>query len=579
MSNNSSSKHSSTNLETLRELTSTLRDKNDILEDELGKLKSEQVSWDVERSRLYRELEVKDEKLNDLATKLGFSNEAEAKAIKRYDRALEYCREVEAKMEDLKRGIEVEREEFMGKLSVLKDELVEREVELRELRKRNTVCEVELGDLRVRNKELGKIEVGFRQKDEEIGELRKRNEGLLERIRVLENEISEIGELRRRNVELESEKEELFGKFGVLKDEIMEIKKKKNGKIEELTKAKEGLEKEKMIMEERLLKLESNVAIHCISEAKRGVMFGKSEIEKILSLISSTLDGEQKDGATVKQVIQTVGNLNAEPALVSHVNVLKCEETVETTVLSSEELVGENGAAWDGKSHSPTYIQISDSDDDEISLHVSGVKRARASSVCEIQKDGDNNSSDGSQNPKLKIKKLESVLRETSKCGQPIAKSDCRSDSKSSTLHNQKVATIRKCKGNNNILEYMKKRQEHLKKNEVAGVADMVLACQKDPEFCTKAICALFRNGLLSSGQKGFEKRDMDRGIALAKYLVDGDPNSDKKKSVDELKQRYPDGLDTCKKLVLVFSDKLFDIFKSNKDNLFSQKSTEVQYR
>ncbi|KAH9626572.1 hypothetical protein KSS87_015662 [Heliosperma pusillum] len=113
MSYNSSSKHSCSNLEALREITSTLRDKNDILEDELRKLKAEQVIWDVERSRLYRELEVKDEKLNDLATKLGFSNEVKAKAIKRYDRSLEYSKEVEAKMEGLKKGIEVE----MGELS------------------------------------------------------------------------------------------------------------------------------------------------------------------------------------------------------------------------------------------------------------------------------------------------------------------------------------------------------------------------------------------------------------------------------------------------------------------------------
>ncbi|XP_074275300.1 uncharacterized protein LOC141599234 [Silene latifolia] len=563
MSNNSGSKHSSPsspNLETLISRNSYLRDKNDILEDELTKLKVDQVSWDVERSRLLREFEVLDNNLKDLTRKLGFSKESETNAIKRYDRAMEYSREVEAKMEVLKRGFQEERGDFAGKFSVLKDELTEKEVELRELRKRNKVSEAELGDLRVRNeelgKELGRIEAVVRKKDEEIGELRRRNE------------------------ELDGEKEELLERIEVLENEKLEIVKNKDGKIEELKKAKAGLEKEKTeimaidkMKEVKLLKLESDVATYCWLVAKRGVMFQRSLNEKILSLVDNTLCGEPGNG-------ETAGNLDAEPAFVSHVNVSKCEETVKATVLSSEVLVGENGEDGNLKSQSPAYIQISDSDDDEISRHVRGLKRSRASSVCSIQKHRDDSSSDESQNPKRKIKKLESVLGEIPKYGQPIAESDSRSDNKSSTLPKQTVATIRKCMSNKpNILEYMEKRQQHLKKNNIADVADMVLACQKDPEFCTKAVCALYRNHLLSYEQKGLEKRDIDRALALAKYLVGGDPNSDKKKSVDELKQRYPDGLNTCKKLILGYSDKLFDIFKSNKDSLFSQKSTEMQFR
>ncbi|XP_074275290.1 uncharacterized protein LOC141599230 [Silene latifolia] len=91
---------------------------------------AEQLAWDFERRKMERKLEVKNDELEDLTRKLGFSTEAEADAIKRYEQALEYNRVVEAKVEELKTGFDKEMGELLGKLSDLKDELMQREVEL-----------------------------------------------------------------------------------------------------------------------------------------------------------------------------------------------------------------------------------------------------------------------------------------------------------------------------------------------------------------------------------------------------------------------------------------------------------------
>ncbi|XP_074275238.1 uncharacterized protein LOC141599194 [Silene latifolia] len=100
------------------------------LEAEVGKLMAKQLAWDFERRKMERKLEVKNDELEDLTRKLGFSKDAEADAVKRYEQALEYNREVEAKMKEMKTGFDKENGELLGKLSDLKDELIQREVEL-----------------------------------------------------------------------------------------------------------------------------------------------------------------------------------------------------------------------------------------------------------------------------------------------------------------------------------------------------------------------------------------------------------------------------------------------------------------
>ncbi|XP_074315368.1 uncharacterized protein LOC141651543 [Silene latifolia] len=69
------------------------------VEAEVGKLMAEQLDWDFERRKMERNLEVKNDELEDLTKKLGFRKDTEAKVIKRYEQALEYNREVEAKVE------------------------------------------------------------------------------------------------------------------------------------------------------------------------------------------------------------------------------------------------------------------------------------------------------------------------------------------------------------------------------------------------------------------------------------------------------------------------------------------------
>ncbi|XP_074275264.1 uncharacterized protein LOC141599211 isoform X2 [Silene latifolia] len=102
------------------------RAKIESLENELGKLKTERMSYYVERRQLERKLEVKNDELEDLKRELGFSKDPEAKAIKRYKRALEYNIEVEAEVAELKTRFEQERGQLLDRLIHFKEKLAER---------------------------------------------------------------------------------------------------------------------------------------------------------------------------------------------------------------------------------------------------------------------------------------------------------------------------------------------------------------------------------------------------------------------------------------------------------------------
>ncbi|XP_074275143.1 uncharacterized protein LOC141599123 [Silene latifolia] len=171
------------------------------LESELGKLKAEHLGSDVERRRLERELEVKNDELKELTMQLGFSKDAEATAVMRYDKAieyntevqtklresmaqylpwntercrlevkiselddlvselksskdaeaeavekykqaLEYNREVEAKLEDLRKGFNEERRELLGKLTETEAELTNLKEKLENKLKGNELVEI-----------------------------------------------------------------------------------------------------------------------------------------------------------------------------------------------------------------------------------------------------------------------------------------------------------------------------------------------------------------------------------------------------------------------------------------------------
>ncbi|KAL9412415.1 hypothetical protein AB3S75_045945 [Citrus x aurantiifolia] len=108
--------------------------------------------------------------------------------------------------------------------------------------------------------------------------------------------------------------------------------------------------------------------------------------------------------------------------------------------------------------------------------------------------------------------------------------------------------------------------------------ADMLSAFGKDPELCMKAVCALYRQqtseekdckGSLVYNSRGFSKFDAYRGTRLAEFLTDGDPQGELKKSVEELREYDPKGLELCRTFASRYSKQLFDICKNKEDPYF----------
>lgn len=108
--------------------------------------------------------------------------------------------------------------------------------------------------------------------------------------------------------------------------------------------------------------------------------------------------------------------------------------------------------------------------------------------------------------------------------------------------------------------------------------ADMLSAFGKDPELCMKAVCALYRQqtseekvskGTLVCNSRGFSKFDAYRGTMLAEFLTDGDPQGELKKSVEELREYDPKGLELCRTFASRYSKQLFDICKNKEDPYF----------
>lgn len=55
----------------------------------------------------------------------------------------------------------------------------------------------------------------------------------------------------------------------------------------------------------------------------------------------------------------------------------------------------------------------------------------------------------------------------------------------------------------------------------------------------------------------------------MAEFLTDGDPQSDLKKSVQDLQEYDRKGIELCRKLAIHYSKQLFDIYKNKEDPLF----------
>ncbi|XP_059644049.1 uncharacterized protein LOC132285839 [Cornus florida] len=128
---------------------------------------------------------------------------------------------------------------------------------------------------------------------------------------------------------------------------------------------------------------------------------------------------------------------------------------------------------------------------------------------------------------------------------------------------------------NNMVAELWRKRNSE----KWAFKPDMLLAFERDSELCMNAICALYRQqnstkesikGPLYSENRGFNQFDAIRGTALAKFLTGGDPLGGLKKSVLELQQYDPKGLDDCRRLAKHYATQLFEIYRRKEDPFFS---------
>lgn len=55
----------------------------------------------------------------------------------------------------------------------------------------------------------------------------------------------------------------------------------------------------------------------------------------------------------------------------------------------------------------------------------------------------------------------------------------------------------------------------------------------------------------------------------MGEFLTGGDPNGDLMKTVKELREYDPDGIELCHRLAKHYSKQLFEIYKSNEDPFF----------
>ncbi|WJX10170.1 hypothetical protein P8452_00926 [Trifolium repens] len=103
---------------------------------------------------------------------------------------------------------------------------------------------------------------------------------------------------------------------------------------------------------------------------------------------------------------------------------------------------------------------------------------------------------------------------------------------------------------------------------------------QKDPVLCMKAVCVLNREQIAKERMykytqpfcysgRGFNKFDAARGSTLARFITDGDPEGDIKKTVKELKQFNSKGVKICKSFAKRYWRQLYAIFKNKADRFF----------
>ncbi|GKU89173.1 hypothetical protein SLEP1_g3344 [Rubroshorea leprosula] len=133
-------------------------------------------------------------------------------------------------------------------------------------------------------------------------------------------------------------------------------------------------------------------------------------------------------------------------------------------------------------------------------------------------------------------------------------------------------------------------------RSEWKDEADMLGDFGKDPNLCMKGVCAIHSRDIskerahnktfyfdeisfhdetfyhdenIDYQGQDFNKYDVPRGSNLACYLTGDDPSGDVKKSVEELQEYDPQGVDVRYKLAARYSRQLFEIYKNKEDPYF----------
>ncbi|XP_073130830.1 uncharacterized protein [Henckelia pumila] len=134
------------------------------------------------------------------------------------------------------------------------------------------------------------------------------------------------------------------------------------------------------------------------------------------------------------------------------------------------------------------------------------------------------------------------------------------------------------------IMSGLRRESKHKMKWEFE--ADMLADFGKNPEICMKAVCALYRQqtseeksckATINLNRRGFSQCDAHRGSALAEFLTDGEPQSDVKKSVEELLEFNPKGDELCRELAKHYSKQLFAIYHNGEDPFFKSPQSSGQ--
>ncbi|OMO56401.1 hypothetical protein COLO4_35658 [Corchorus olitorius] len=134
------------------------------------------------------------------------------------------------------------------------------------------------------------------------------------------------------------------------------------------------------------------------------------------------------------------------------------------------------------------------------------------------------------------------------------------------------------------ILSKLKRNKDQ--KSDWKFEGELLAAFGKDPELCMRAVCALYRKqtsdekvskSTFIHNQRGFSKPDAPRGCSLGEFLTDGDPQGDVKKSVKELQEYNPKGVELCRHLATRYSKQLFTIYHNKEDPYFQSSKTALQ--